>query len=456
MVVHQSNVIYRLSETHASMMANYRFMDNEKVSIADLIGKVVSPTVAACADRDILIISDSTEISMDSCEDHITDWADLGVLSDNKTPGFHIHASIALDAASGHGLGLSDLVLWNRVPSSASKQEKAALLRKRSLEEKEIYKWHLGIEKSLEVACQAREKTFIFDQGANFSYLWHEVEEWDAHFLIRGSRDWKTAQNGIRLFEHIESFALAGKYELELRELNRHNYSKNKAQKRKARTAEIAVRFGPVRLKPSTRVRPRKTKELDLFFVDAKESKESLPAGEQAVHWTLLTTHQIASYEDACKMIRWYEKRWMIEQLFRIIKRKGFDIESTELTQTQAIFKQSILTLEAGFRVLQLLLAREQDPKNTPSIDRGFNAQEQKCLQALCKKLEGKTDKLKNPFPHTQLAFASWVIARLGGWKGYQSQAPPGPITFKRGLDKFRQIFQGWSIFANEIDMYNT
>ena len=83
MVVHQSNVIYRLSETHASMMANYRFMDNEKVSIADLIGKVVSPTVAACADLDILIISDSTEISMDSCEDHITDWADLGVLSDN-------------------------------------------------------------------------------------------------------------------------------------------------------------------------------------------------------------------------------------------------------------------------------------------------------------------------------------------------------------------------------------
>ena len=66
MISSKSNVIYRLSEDHASMMANYRFMDNEKVSIADLIGKVVSPTVATSADRDVLIISDTTEFSMDA------------------------------------------------------------------------------------------------------------------------------------------------------------------------------------------------------------------------------------------------------------------------------------------------------------------------------------------------------------------------------------------------------
>lgn len=456
MVFHQSNVIYRLSESHASMMANYRFMDNEKVSISDLIGKVVSPTLEASSGRDVLIISDSSEVSMDLREDRITDWEDLGVLSNNETPGFHIHASMALDADSGHGLGLSDLILWNRIPSSASKEEKAASKLERSWEEKESYKWWLGVEKSLELVSQARSKTFIFDQGANFSSIWRAIDQVDAHFLIRGSHSWKTAHEGKKLFEYIPTFELAGEYSLAIRKLNRFNYSRNKPQRRKARTAKIAIRYGPVTIKPAIRRRSRKSKEVDLFFVDAKELDKSVPAEEKPIQWTLLTTHKLENLDDARRMIKWYEKRWMIEQLFRIIKRKGFDIESTELTHTQAIFKQSILTLEAGFRVLQLLLAREQDPRNAPTIGNSFTLQQQKCLRALNKKLEGKTNKLKNPFPKNQLAFASWVIARLGGWKGYNSQAPPGPITFKRGLDRFQQIFQGWIIFSDGGDMYNT
>jgi hypothetical protein len=35
----------------------------------------------------------------------------------------------------------------------------------------------------------------------------------------------------------------------------------------------------------------------------------------------------------------------------------------------------------------------------------------------------------------------SWIIARMGGWKGYQSTGKPGPITMKRGLDKFNVSF---------------
>ena len=54
-------------------------------------------------------------------------------------------------------------------------------------------------------------------------------------------------------------------------------------------------------------------------------------------------------------------------------------------------------------------------------------------------------------------AGASWSIVpcineivfmnpRLGGWKGYQSLKPPGPIDMINGLKRFEQIFQGFQI----------
>jgi hypothetical protein len=44
------------------------------------------------------------------------------------------------------------------------------------------------------------------------------------------------------------------------------------------------------------------------------------------------------------------------------------------------------------------------------------------------------------------LPWATWLIARLGGWSGYRSQSPPGIRTLSQGLRKFEAIFQGWSL----------
>ena len=50
----------------------------------------------------------------------------------------------------------------------------------------------------------------------------------------------------------------------------------------------------------------------------------------------------------------------------------------------------------------------------------------------------------KAPCVHAQ----QWIIARLGGWTGYASHRPPGPITFHNGLAQF-QIFAAGYTCAN-------
>jgi hypothetical protein len=59
-------------------------------------------------------------------------------------------------------------------------------------------------------------------------------------------------------------------------------------------------------------------------------------------------------------------------------------------------------------------------------------------------KVEGKTEKQKNPYRKNSMSWASWLIARLGGWNGYSSESPPGPITMLRGLQKFALQLQDW------------
>lgn len=73
-----------------------------------------------------------------------------------------------------------------------------------------------------------------------------------------------------------------------------------------------------------------------------------------------------------------------------------------------------------------------------------FSPQERACLEAILPRLEGQTAKLRNPYPAHSLRWVYWMIARLGGWKGYASQRTPGLITLSEGLKHFELIFFGF------------
>jgi IS4 transposase len=92
--------------------------------------------------------------------------------------------------------------------------------------------------------------------------------------------------------------------------------------KRSARTATLDLRYGAVVVKrPRNGSDPGAAPTLTLRMVDVREV--GVPAGEDPVHWRLLTTHQVEDTAKALEIVLWYRRRWTIEQLFRTLKTQG-------------------------------------------------------------------------------------------------------------------------------------
>lgn len=44
----------------------------------------------------------------------------------------------------------------------------------------------------------------------------------------------------------------------------------------------------------------------------------------------------------------------------------------------------------------------------------------------------------RNPYAKESMPWAAWILARLGGWSGYEkAHGRPGYKTLSKGLDKF-------------------
>jgi hypothetical protein len=129
------------------------------------------------------------------------------------------------------------------------------------------------------------------------------------------------------------------------------------------------------------------------------------------------------------------------------LKKEGFNIEASELNQGKAIRKLTLMMLETIIKLFIMQIAYNTEEETEPRSC--FSEQEIECLEIQIQQLEGKTEKLKNPYKPSDLKRYIWAIARLGGWKGYLSERKPGITTFWIGLQKFTAIMQGWILFRD-------
>lgn len=434
----QSNCIQQISSSSAQATSFYRFYDNQKTVIPELI-KMSCQIKAELGDTEVLCLGDSTSFNLSKHKGRIKDFKKLGVLQDGKTKGFHAHASLALNAKDGSVIGLTDVIYWHRKGKKYKKNHFAK-------SDRESNKWYMGASNSKQVLASAKRVTYIYDREADDYTLFKQLQlEFAQDFVIRAYQNrqvlYEGKQSSIRVC--LSKIPVAHTYEVDLPVLDHYSWTSGKRIKRAARVAKLELRYAKVKV-----LAPKGLKSneyLELTAIHVREIGDNLAPGEEPLDWLLWTTHKIDCPKDALKCIRYYLYRWDIEQLFRTMKKKGFNQEATQLETIDGIVKQTTMTFKAATKVMQLVNARSQE--NAPPIEYIFDDDEQIVLKKVNERMEGKTDKQKNPFPSDKISWAAWVIARLGGWKGYQSQRPPGPITMKIGLDKFNSIFEGYLLF---------
>jgi len=206
------------------------------------------------------------------------------------------------------------------------------------------------------------------------------------------------------------------------------------------------VRFGEVTIKRPSCADKELVKTLTLRVVDVREVYPPEDP-KQRVHWCLLTTHAVNTADDAKRMVRWYQMRWTIEQVFRTMKTDGMDAQTSQITTPNSLLKLIVVALIAAIRIMQMVTGRD-GKTGQPLTDAIADPAEVPALQAINATLQGRTEKLKNPHDPASLAWYAWIAARLGGWAGYTSSGykPPGPKIMARGLKKLDAIVLGYSL----------
>lgn len=420
----------RLANTAAERMSYERWIRNKAVTLGNLIETETKRISVQVSGRHVLALQDTTEFDYQA---HAGRVKNLGTLGEKRNIGFLLHPLLVMDAQTGSCLGAGAIKIWTRSKEGKAHHHPRELL----IEEKESYRWITTAEKGKKSLEKAKQVTLIGDRENDIYEYWDRIPDERTYVLTRGCHD-RRLTNGKKIREYLNEMKASCCYQIEItREIRK---------KREKRLAELEIRYAEVEIRKPEHCKDRTAaKKIRLRVVWVKE--EHPPEGEEGIDWLLLTTHPVEDVEKAKQIIEWYQRRWDIEQIFRLMKRQGMNIESSQVESGTNLMKLGVMGLCAAIKIFELVKAREgQTQQKTLEV---FNEEEQALLKELLPTLEGKTQKQKNPYPAENLGWAAWIIARLGSWHGTKSEGLPGPIVMGRGLQRFYEIYIGWKLCRN-------
>lgn len=409
--VGQSGIsVRRVGGSRAGEMRFTRFLRNRRVRPDEMVASALARTTGLVKGRHILAIQDTTTLR-----------------DDGKQRSLNLHPMIAVDAHDGGLLGLVDAVFLNRTGG------KKRLCAKRAFAEKESRRWLDATKTAASLAAAGATCVTVVADREGDIYEEFACRPAETELLIRAHHD-RVLEDGGALYGCMDGVPELGRETIDL--------AANPG--RPARQAVLALRARKVTLVRPKRNHPAEAAKLPenvtLTLVEAREADP--PDAVAPVHWRLLTTHTVTTLADACRITAFYRQRWTIEQMFRVMKTKGFDIEAVRVAEDGPFENLTTATLIAAIQVLQMV--RERDGVAGRPLQDALDPEDQPALEAICQTLEGKTEKQKNPHPKGSLAYASWVCARLGGWTGYYGK--PGPIVMMQGLQSLKAMLRGWKL----------
>lgn len=406
----------RQTESWNDCRGVYRLMDQEDVTFQALAEPHWKRTRAQTSGH-FLLLGDTTTLDFGARRK----VEGLSAVGDGHGRGFLLHSSLMVSAEGEEIFGLAGQTIYHRKPVPKGETFRQRLNRKR---ESKI--WGDVIE-LVGAAPEGVTFTHVFDRGADNFEVYCRLVLSQTGWVVRAAqlrrRVITPMRERLRLDHYLDSLPVSGTYELSV--------AANKDQP--ARTAQMEVRLGAV-VVPAPRdcgkfVRECGIVTIAMWVVEVREVEP--PAGVKPLRWALFTSHVVESFDDAWRVIGYYEKRPLIEEFHKALK-TGCRLESRQYRKSHRLEALTGMLSVLSVRLLQLKSIARVDPdRSAESVVPKRWVQMIRCLQ------RGKHRKISTvqQFYHG--------VARLGGWLSRKHDGQPGWITLWRGFDKLILMIRG-------------
>jgi hypothetical protein len=372
-----------------------------------------------------LVINDTTEINFG----YDRELTGVGRVGSAQARGFYLHTAMIVAAENEEIIGVAGQDLYAR---PLKKVKRVSSDRRKKLK-RETDMWGRVIDRVGPPPAEAR-LIHVCDRGAdNFEIYCHLLQQ-RAGWVVRAAqlkRQVLDADGCECSLDHLMQAApLQESYELQVRA--------NRDQP--GRTALIEVRWAQLAMpRPRTGISPyvRESgiREIPMWAVEAREV--NAPRGVKALRWVLLTSEGVHGFDDAWRIIGWYEKRPLIEEYHKCLK-TGCRVEERLYRSGERLAPVIGLLSVLAVRLLQLKMVARRDP-------------EQPAAQVVPKEwLAAVPLLLKKRSPIKTVKDFFRGLAQLGGFLGRKGDGEPGWQTIWGGLEKLLLCLRGADVLGKK------
>jgi len=411
----------------AKTMGAYRFFQNKKVTMDIILTAHAEAAIDRIKSHKVVLAPQDTT-TLNYATHPMTEGLGPTGNRQDTTVGLLLHDTLAF-TEDGTPLGILDAQCWARDPEDRDKKTRRKEL---PIEQKESMKWLRSFRKVAEVQklCPDTMLVSMGDRESDIYELFLEASQDPAgpKLLVRMSKASQRKVGDELLWSFMAGREVAGALKIHI----------PRNGPRKARNTVVDIRFSEVALKP-----PQRRKDdpsIRAFAVYVLERQEEVPAGATPIEWMLLTTVDVASFEDAKKRVEWYSGRWGIEVYHRTLK-SGCKIKDRQLGTADRLEACLGVDMVVAWRVYHLAMLGRETPDLPCTVF--FKDVEWK---ALCCYVS------KNPIaPETPptLGEAMRMVGAIGGHMGRKSDGAPGTQTLWRGLQRLDTATEMYVIFTH-------
>jgi len=421
----------------ADLQAFYRLMRKEDVTHEAILAPHRQATLKhiESLDTPVLILHDTTELEYTTHKS-----LDLGPIGNGHRRGYITHNSLAVDPRTRDVLGLCNQVLHRR--ARVAESETRAQRNRRKSRESRL--WIQGTQ-PLPNSWQFVD---VCDRGADTSeFLQHEMAS-GRRFVIRSSFNRcillghgapDESESG-KLHQHARTLPPAGSWTLQVTSKAEMRSPRRKGKKkrvvRKKRKANMAVAYAAVQIIPSEGSRRRAP--MQVWIVRVWEIDP--PKDQERLEWTLLTNEPVRSFEDAYRVVGWYECRWIIEEYHKGMK-TGCRVESPQFTSEDRLQPAIALLSVVALTLLQLRQASRRADAKTRKATTVIGESYVEVL-SLWRHKEIRRDWTVHEF--------YYALARLGGHQNRKHDHPPGWQVLWEGWKELLPMVLGYNVAKSE------